>query len=658
MFKRLSLKLKLLTGFLLAGILPILIFAGIAISNAESSLKNSARLKLEGIKHLKAKSIKSYFSDTITLIDSFARTHMIIVRLNEYYADNKSLKEKLNIYSNKVKHLLKDHNDIMSMGFQDVFVIDKEGFIIYTEAHKSTMGKNVIKDFSNSSLAEGYKETLTTSRISFKDFKYYKDLGESAAFIITPLLDFHNNNNIVGALAVQISIDKINEIMNDSAGLGETGETYLIGSDGLLRANSRLDNNLTVNNSFKNKIKIKTEAVKNALAGTSETKLIKNNKGIKVLSSYEPINIQGNTWVISTEVNESEALGAVSDLKKTSVIIILLSIATIISIAIKITNGITKPINNLVENIDRNSSFVASTSTQLKDTSLQLAEGSTEQASSIEEISSTLEQTSSMVSQNSKNTQESVIIANEVKLSSSKANTEMQDMMESMEELKKSSNEIAKIIKVIDEIAFQTNILALNAAVEAARAGDAGLGFAIVAEEVRNLAQKSAQAAKDTADIIENNVNISEQGVDVSKKVKNSLDTINNQSQKVSSLLEEVAEASQEQTQGISQINKAISAIDQVIQTNASNAEENASTTGQLFVHAESMKTVVNDLVKIINGTDYNNSTTGESLSITSNYQTKSDKKIKAVNHNLNKRKAITRSPSEIIPLNDDASDF
>ncbi len=282
-----------------------------------------------------------------------------------------------------------------------------------------------------------------------------------------------------------------------------------------------------------------------------------------------------------------------------------LSIITILvgaGLAFIVTRSITKPINQVAQNLSEGSDQVASASEQLSSTSQQLAEGSSEQAASIEETSSTLEEASSMIKQNSENTKQAAVLAGQAKAAADKGNKEMQDMMESMAEIKKSSDQIAKIIKVIDDIAFQTNILALNAAVEAARAGDAGMGFAVVAEEVRNLAQRSAQAAKDTAAIIESNIEMSEKGVSISKMVAESLAEITLQSKKVNELMEEIAAASQEQTQGIMQINKAIVQMEQVTQQNAANAEESASASEELSAQAVSMKDVVGQLVKLVKG--------------------------------------------------------
>jgi methyl-accepting chemotaxis protein len=292
-------------------------------------------------------------------------------------------------------------------------------------------------------------------------------------------------------------------------------------------------------------------------------------------------------------------------------IIINITFIASISIAFILLSGlmyffllriIVKPINKAVNELNNSSEQVSSASMQLSTTSQIIADSSAHQAASIQETSATLEQSSSMIRQNNENTKQAVRLAQESRNIAIKGTEEMQEMLDSMNEIKKSSDSISKIIKVIDEIAFQTNILALNAAVEAARAGEAGQGFAVVAEEVRNLAQRSSQAAKDTASIIQTNITLSVKGLDVSSRVNESLNLINNQVEKVSKILDEISIASHEQSQGISQINKAISQMEQVVQSNSATAQESASTATELSSQAISMKESVVNLVILVNG--------------------------------------------------------
>jgi methyl-accepting chemotaxis protein len=147
----------------------------------------------------------------------------------------------------------------------------------------------------------------------------------------------------------------------------------------------------------------------------------------------------------------------------------------------------------------------------------------------------------------------------------------------SMNEISNSSGKISKIIKVIDEIAFQTNILALNAAVEAARAGTAGMGFAVVADEVRNLAQRSAQAAKDTTQLIEESIGRSAEGKQKLDEVAQAISSVTESSNNIRSLVENVHLGSEQQAKGIEQIARAVSRMEQVTQQLASSAEEGAA---------------------------------------------------------------------------------
>lgn len=264
--------------------------------------------------------------------------------------------------------------------------------------------------------------------------------------------------------------------------------------------------------------------------------------------------------------------------------------------------SISKPLNLAVNQLNEGAQQVAAASNQLSSAAQQLSQGSAEQASAIEETSSTLQGSTSMLQQNTVNTKQAAQLSEKAKEMADKGGSEMLLMMESIQEIKKSSDQIAKIIKVIDDIAFQTNILALNAAIEAARAGEAGLGFAVVAEEVRNLAGRSAQAAKDTTAIIESNIGLSNNGVSVAGRVNEVLMEITIQAKKVRELMVEISAASQEQAQGVEQVNKALVQVEAVTQHNAANAEEGALASEELSAQADNMRKIVQELSRMVNG--------------------------------------------------------
>ncbi|MFZ5351549.1 MAG: methyl-accepting chemotaxis protein [Bacillota bacterium] len=294
--------------------------------------------------------------------------------------------------------------------------------------------------------------------------------------------------------------------------------------------------------------------------------------------------------------------GSVSSSRIMILILAVISIAAGLATAVFISRQIARSLKAVVNVLVDESDKVASASVQLSAASQQLSEGNSEQAASIEETSATLEETSSMIVMNSENTKQAARLAEETKSNADRSYIEMEDMTTVIKDIKKSSDEISKIVKTIDEIAFQTNILALNAAVEAARAGDAGMGFAVVAEEVRNLALKSAKAAKETEEIVVRNIDLSESGVQTARKVGTTLQDITLQAKKVSELLNEISAASQEQAQGVSQINKAVFQMEKVTQINAANAEESAMAAEQLKEQSDNLKKVVKKLIELVEG--------------------------------------------------------
>lgn len=256
-------------------------------------------------------------------------------------------------------------------------------------------------------------------------------------------------------------------------------------------------------------------------------------------------------------------------------------------------NSAIDSFNELISEISISASQVATGSKQISDASQSLSQGTTEQASSIEELTSSIIEVADKAKENYKNITDSSKITSEAQEEAKLGNKKMEDMLESMKAINESSTSISKIIKVIDDIAFQTNILALNAAVEAARAGQYGKGFAVVAEEVRNLASKSAQAANETASLIEGSISKVKAGAKIANETADILLRINNSIKKASEYADNVVSSSNEQANAITQINNGISQVSAVVQTSSATAQESAASSEELSGQAEVLKEMV-----------------------------------------------------------------
>jgi methyl-accepting chemotaxis protein len=479
--------------------------------------------------------------------------------------------------------------------------------------------------------------------------------GKPVVLITTPIL---SDGSIVGILGTPVELNYFSEQFLSNRTIGETGYYYIMEDSGLVLAHKNKDMVLVTNlhdYDFGKKITSeKNGYLEYNFEGTDRT------AAFKTMDDYP--------WTIVAAVPKAEIVGFINDIIVFVLIIGLIGIAVFCVMIWFLVQNVFVTVHTAVNDLTEAGRQILNASNQVAQSSQTMAAGASEQASSLEEISSSLEEMASMTRQNADNSNQAKAVAESSRRAAEGGDQAMKRLAVAIEAIKKSSTETAKIVKTIDEIAFQTNLLALNAAVEAARAGDAGKGFAVVAEEVRSLAQRSAEAAKNTAGLIEDAQRNADQGVFASDEVVKVLQSMVGETDKLSGLVAEVSEASQEQAQGIDQVNIAVSQMDKTTQANAANAEESAAASEELSAQAKELYGIVGSLQSIV---------TGKAEIVMEAYDEDAERpaprrqaqgsaaKLHAGAQSLTHRRAVnTRAeksvikPDQVIPLDDTDHDF
>ncbi|MDY6053908.1 MAG: methyl-accepting chemotaxis protein [Anaerovibrio sp.] len=461
---------------------------------------------------------------------------------------------------------------------------------------------------------------------AFSDAILSKATNQVMIICVVPI---KQDGKVIGAMASTFNMATLKDLLNDNTNMLEDRQeiVYINDTKGnvMIHPDTKFTAALT-NFDF-------MPPVKEAMAGKAYSGKYVNADGVECYGSSAALPDLG--WSIVVENKASEVMSVVyTTVGRIAVITLIISLV-VIAFAIFMARSFAGPLQDMAEKTQQvadgdltvrlavnsgdeigqvSQSFnqmagnmhiimeqiataaqqVAAGSKNISDSGNILAKGASTQAASVEELSSSISEIAAQTQGNAQKANEANTLTAEANVKAKAGNKRMGEMLSAMGNINESSAEIAKIIKVIDEIAFQTNILALNAAVEAARAGQHGKGFAVVAEEVRNLAARSAAAAKTTTEIIERSIEMVNSGTDLAKDTAEALKLIQDSIDKVTELVASIDEASQKQSSALNMLNQGVMQVSKVVQSNSASAEESASASVELNSQAEILQEAVN----------------------------------------------------------------
>lgn len=666
--KKLSLRFKLMSLLVAVALSCIVVVSTISYREFKTALGSQAKNQLLAVSKLMRSETEVFFHDSKVFSQRLATNRlvegMILSYESAFYGAGLNPGEDQNVVTGLYKKIDKTYHDRSLTLLSDFklgnFLIASLDSQIIMSAKKDEKG-----DYLGRHLLDGaYKGTKleacfskalsdTKSIINFSGYEYNKVTKKAAAYMcVKQFAEFDHLSEgikvgeVMGIVIAELDIEHLSHIITQRVGMGETGQTYIVGADHLLRTDFFVNKSkFNTSSSLLNKLKVNSVPVDRALAGENGTVIAINPNNTEVLSSYAPINIFGKKWAFIAEVSVDEVFSSIDDMLIYISIVGLCGLAIILVLVYFLTSYLISPVVKANGTLGNVADFVLGNSAKMKENSKALSNSSNSIITAIQETVTTLNELSQMVQKNVENVEQSTIKSQNSESSALEGKKAVSDMSQAMSEINSSnevmvdemgtiSDQVSEVVNVISEIStktevindivFQTKLLSFNASVEAARAGESGKGFAVVADEIGKLATDSGNAASEISLMLEDSVKTVQSIVENAKvkidmvsqegkeKVKlgeqkatdcgNILDTILSNVKEVNGQVQQISISSSEQASGINEVTHSMNKLDQMTNQTTEISDDALSASGELATESDRLSEVVKNLTQLVEG--------------------------------------------------------